>query len=199
MIKIKSLSKHFSDKTALDDISISINEGEFIAITGPSGSGKSTLLNIISGLDTPTSGTLSKHYPAEIGFVFQEFHLEPKLTVLDNILLPTFFNKQKDSKEKALQLIKSVGLTSRKLSKAQGLSGGEKQRTAIARALICNPKIIIADEPTGNLDDKTSETIITLLKKLHKEHGKTMIIATHDQQIAKMADRIITIKDGKLC
>ncbi|MBI4975502.1 ABC transporter ATP-binding protein [Candidatus Peregrinibacteria bacterium] len=218
MIKLKDVSRKFtsrkSEVTALDGVNIQIKEGEFIAVVGPSGSGKSTLLNIIGGLDTPTKGQaeingkdlrklkdkeLSQYRNREIGFIFQEFHLEPLSTVKENILLPTLFN-HKTNEEDALSetLIKEVGLSKKTNARAQELSGGEKQRTAIARALINNPKIIIADEPTGNLDQKTGKTIINLLKRLHKIHNTTLIIATHDENIANTAKRIIHIEDGKI-
>jgi putative ABC transport system ATP-binding protein len=218
MIKLKNISKKFaygkSSKEALSNISIQIKKGEFIAIVGHSGSGKTTLLNIIGGLDSPTKGEimfnkknlnklsddkLSGYRSKEIGFIFQEFHLEPNLTVKGNILLPTHFNKKiKDKDALAEKLIKEVKLSKQLNSKASELSGGEKQRTAIARALINNPKIIIADEPTGNLDAETGETIIDLLKNLQKNHDITLIIATHDLKIAKAANRIIKISEGKI-
>ncbi len=218
MIKLKNITKKFnsgkSSLTALKDINLEINEGEFVVMVGQSGSGKTTLLNIIGGLDTPTNGEvlfngknisnfdddkLSKYRNASIGFIFQEFHLEPHLTVKENVLLPTFFNHKTQKDEiNAERLIKEVKLSKKNFSLASELSGGEKQRTAIARALINNPKIIIADEPTGNLDIKTGETIINLLKNLQKNHKITLIIATHDQKIALSAKKIIKISEGKI-
>lgn len=199
---------------ALIDVSLEIKEGEFLAIIGPSGSGKSTLLNMIGGLTTPSKGEvfvngknlrdfsdkdLSSYRNKEIGFIFQEFHLEPFLTVKENILLPTFFNHNSEIDKKTIEkLIKEVELTNKANKLVSELSGGQKQRTAIARALINKPKIILADEPTGNLDSKTGEKIIDLLYRLQKEHKVTLIIATHDKSIAKAANKIIKIEDGKL-
>lgn len=219
MIKIKNVSRKFvSGKTSLDaliDINLTIKEGEFIALVGPSGSGKSTLLNLLGGLDSPTEGSifinetdislfndtqLSAYRNSTVGFVFQEFHLEPFLTVKKNILLPTYFNhSDKDDEKRAEKLIEEVELSAKSDVKINELSGGQKQRAAIARALINRPKIILADEPTGNLDLKTGATIIKLLRALHKNHKTTLIIATHDQTVAKAAEKIIEIKDGKLC
>jgi len=219
MIKLVNISKIFtsgkSKVEALKNISLEIKEGEFVAIVGPSGSGKSTLLYLLGGLDSPTGGEiivnnknidlfsdkdLSKYRNKEIGFIFQEFHVEPFLSVKENVLLPTYFNqKSQEDKIYAEKLIKEVELSSKINSDINTLSGGQKQRTAIARALINKPNIILADEPTGNLDIKTGEKIISLLKNSHKKHGVTMIIATHDEKIAEAAERIIKIEDGKLC
>jgi len=213
MITISKITKSYKSGkkayNALASFSIKVKPNEFIALLGPSGSGKSTLLNIIGGLDSPTKGTVSfknknihklsdkvlSHYRNdEIGFIFQEFHLEPNLTVLDNVLLPTHFNDEKENKkEKATKLLKEVGLSKKVSRKANELSGGEKQRVAIARALINNPSIILADEPTGNLDKETGKVIINLLKSLHKNHKVTLIIATHDDKIAKAANKIINL------
>lgn len=218
MIILKNITKNFnsgkSSFKALKDINLEIKKGEFVAIIGPSGSGKTTLLNIIGGLDTPTKGEvlfnkknissfdddkLSKYRNSFVGFIFQEFHLDPHLTVKENVLLPTFFNhKSKKDEFNAEKLIKEVKLWSKINSKTSELSGGEKQRTAIARALINNPQIIIADEPTGNLDTSTGKTIIALLKNLHKSHNITLIVATHDQKIAKLAKKIIKISAGEI-
>lgn len=217
MIQIKNISRKFvsgkSSVNALTDINLQIKEGQFVALMGPSGSGKSTLLNIVGGLDSPTEGSilinekdiseykdkaLSAYRNNMVGFVFQEFHLEPFLTVMDNVLLPTFFNHQsKKDREYAEKLIKEVELANKADAKITELSGGQKQRTAIARALINKPKIILADEPTGNLDLKTGETIIKLLKSMQKLHKVTLIIATHDPLIAKYAEKIIHIEDGR--
>lgn len=219
MIQLKNISKKFTDGKssveALKNINLEIKDGEFVAIIGPSGSGKTSLLNIIGGLDSPTQGAvfvdkkdISKHSDKElsnyrnrsIGFVFQEFHLEQFFTVLKNVLLPTYFNHhKKDDQIRAKKLIDEVGLKDKTNTHAHQLSGGQKQRTAIARAFINNPKIILADEPTGNLDKETGEKIINLLKSLHKKHGLTLIIATHDKDIAESADRIIELKNGKIC
>lgn len=218
MIQLKNISKKFvsgkSATNALFDINLNIQEGQFIALMGPSGSGKSTLLNLIGGLDTPSEGSilieekdiseysdkeLSRYRNHTVGFVFQEFHLESFLSVKNNVLLPTYFNHSSKSDEVyAEKLIKEVELSNKIDSKINELSGGQKQRTAIARALINKPKIILADEPTGNLDLKTGQTIIDLLKKLQKAHNITLIIATHDPLVAKAAGKIIEIRDGKI-
>lgn len=217
MIQLKNISKKFvsgkSATNALFDINLNIQEGQFIALMGPSGSGKSTLLNLIGGLDTPSEGSifvgekdiseysdkeLSRYRNHTVGFVFQEFHLESFLSVKNNVLLPTYFNHSgKHDEVYAEKLIKEVELSNKIESKINELSGGQKQRTAIARALINKPKIILADEPTGNLDLKTGQTIIDLLKKLQKVHNITLIIATHDPLVAKAAGKIIEIRDGK--
>ncbi len=217
MIKLENVYKRYSIGReifeTLTNINLEINEGEFLAVVGPSGSGKSTMLNIIGGLDTASDGSvriknkdistfsdeeLSLYRNTEIGFVFQEFCLDPFLTVFENVLLPSRFSKQKRSnlEKRAEKLLNEVGLLSKKESKIKELSGGQKQRVAIARALINSPKILVADEPTGNLDTLTGETILRLLKELHEIYKTTLIIATHDQAIAKIAERIITIKDG---
>jgi len=219
MIQLKNILKKFIDgkaaTVALHDLNLEIKKGEFVAIMGASGSGKTSVLNLIGGLDTPTSGhifinekdisnysdkELSKYRNQSIGFVFQEFHLEPFLTILENVLLPTYFNHHKQEDEgRAKELIAEVELGERAHSKVNQLSGGQKQRTAIARSLINKPQIILADEPTGNLDAATGEKILEILINLHKKHGVTLIIATHDQKIASSADRIVKIKDGKTC
>jgi len=216
MIVLQEIYKKFSSgksKTdALINVNIKIREGEFVALTGPSGSGKTTLLNIIGGLDSPTKGKvlindfdlkhmnddeLSSYRNKEIGFIFQEFYLQPSLSVRKNILLPTLFDGHThDVEAYADELLKEVKLVKKSHAKANELSGGEKQRTAIARALINKPKIIIADEPTGNLDQETGEAIINLLKNLQKTHNITLIIATHDKEIARLAERVIHIEDG---
>lgn len=218
MIQLKNISKKFisgnSSTNAIIEINLTIKEGEFIAIMGPSGSGKSTLLNLIGGLENPTEGSilinekdiseykdkeLSRYRNNIIGFIFQEFHLEPFLNVKENVLLPTYFNHpSKYDETYAEKLIREVELTNKTDAKTTELSGGQKQRATIARALINHPKIILADEPTGNLDLKTGETIIQLLKDLHKKHKVMLIIATHDHAIAKAAEKIIEIQDGKL-
>ncbi len=218
MIQLKNISKKFvsgkSSTNALSDINLDIKEGQCIALMGPSGSGKSTLLNLIGGLDTPSEGSifvegkdiasykdkkLSQYRNHTIGFIFQEFHLEPFMTVKNNVLLPTYFNHpSKHDEIYAEKLIKEVDLGNKIDSKINELSGGQKQRTAIARALINKPKIILADEPTGSLDLKTGQTIIDLLKKLQKIHNITLIIATHDPLIAKAAEKIINVEDGHL-
>lgn len=217
-IELKNVSRTFKvgDETlnALDGISVKINPGEFVAITGPSGSGKSTLANIISGLDRPTSGSvevdgldlshlhdskLSAYRNHHIGFVFQSFNLQGNNTALENVVLPMIFAKVRKHQRKArgLECLKAVGLSDRVKYKASQLSGGQRQRVAIARALALQPKIIIADEPTGNLDSAKGDEIIHLLKNLNKQ-GITLIIITHDMGIARQAGRTINIHDGNL-
>jgi len=203
---------------ALKNISLEINKGEFIVIVGPSGSGKSTLLHLIGGLDTASEGEvivegklltslndkkLSRYRNKEIGFIFQDFHLHKGLNLVENVEIPLMFSETKNRKEtsmqkKAAEILSSVGLKSRLNHRPSQISGGQKQRVAIARALINNPKIVLADEPTGNLDSQTGKKIITLLKRLHKEKNITMLVVTHDREIAKHAERIIEIKDGRL-
>ena len=199
---------------ALNGLSLDIKKGEFVAIIGPSGSGKSTAMNLIGSLDTPTEGTvlleganisdaseseLAQLRSRKIGFIFQTFNLIPSISALENVILPMTFHAQglsrSDRIEKAQNLLEQVGLGERLHNLPSQLSGGERQRVAIARALINNPEIILADEPTGNLDSKTGQEIIQILKKLHSQ-GKTIILITHDLQIAKQAQRIIKIKDG---
>jgi ABC-type lipoprotein export system ATPase subunit len=213
MIDIKNLSKSFSSGNAFNNLSLKVKSGEFVAIVGPSGSGKSTLLHLIAALDSPSDGCIiinkqdisnfndrqASHYRnQQVGFIFQEFYLEPFLTTKENVLLPTRFHKKDNnakSEQLADKLLKEVELSSKTDAKPSELSGGQKQRSAIARALINNPPILLADEPTGNLDPKTSGQIIKLLKQLHKNHKITLIVATHDQDIAKAADRVINILD----
>jgi putative ABC transport system ATP-binding protein len=218
VIELKNLTKtyHLGDETlnALDGIDCTIQAGEFVAITGPSGSGKSTLANIIGGLDKPTGGTvivdgsdlshvrdrqLSDYRNHHIGFVFQSFNLQGTQTALENVMLPLVFSrmKSKERKARAKECLEAVGLGDRIKHKPSQLSGGQRQRVAIARALAVKPSIILADEPTGNLDSARGDEIMKLLRDLNKQ-GITLIIITHDMSIAKQADRIIQIKDGKV-
>ncbi len=218
VIEIKKITKtyHLGDEVlnALDDVSLNVEAGEFIAIVGPSGSGKSTLANIIGGLDRATSGNvlvdgtdlaqmkdgpMSDYRNQHIGFVFQSFNLSGTQTALENVTLPLVFSrmKAKERKARALDCLQAVGLGDRVNHKPNQLSGGQRQRVAIARALAGKPSIIIADEPTGNLDTARGEEIMKLLRDLNKQ-GITLIIITHDLNIAKQADRIIQIKDGRL-
>lgn len=200
---------------ALHKVDLTINKGEFIAIVGPSGSGKSTLANIIGGLDKPTSGEvivdetniakasdayLSLYRNKKIGFIFQSFNLQPVYTALENVMIPLILAGMdpKSRKERAKNCLKAVGLEDRINHKPYQLSGGQRQRVCIARSLANNPEIIIADEPTGNLDSKKGEEIIEMLKILNDKLKITLFIITHDMQIAKQAQRIITIKDGEL-
>ena len=197
---------------ALKSITISINKGEYVAFMGPSGSGKSTLMNIVGCLDTPSDGTyilndndvsnlteneLAEIRNKEIGFVFQTFNLLPRSTALENVALPLVYAgyAQYDREEKALETLNEVGLGDRSTHKPNELSGGQRQRVAIARALVNDPSIILADEPTGNLDSKTSYSIMELFEQLH-QLGNTIIMVTHEEDIAQYAHRIIRLKDG---
>ena len=216
-IMVKKVSKVYHiGKTsikALDDVTLEVKEGEILSVMGPSGSGKSTLLHLIGALDKPTSGEiiefgvnitrmsereLAKFRRKNIGFVFQFFYLVPTLTALENVMLPLLPIKPKGLKEKAKSLLEEVGLGDRIYHKPGELSGGEQQRVAIARALINDTKIVIADEPTGNLDSKTGKKIVGLLKKIANKKRKILIIATHDLEVAKETDRIILLKDGRI-
>ena len=199
---------------ALKNVSLNINKGEFVAIIGPSGSGKSTLMHVIGLLDKPTSGevflegsevhNLSEVAQAElrnkhIGFIFQIFNLLPRTSALENTEMPLIYSgvARKEREEKAIEALKVVGLGEKLYNKPSQLSGGQQQRVAIARALINNPSLILADEPTGNLDSKSGEEILSLLTDLNKK-GNTIVVVTHDLDIARRARRIITIKDGKI-
>ncbi|MEM2917999.1 MAG: ABC transporter ATP-binding protein [Candidatus Altiarchaeota archaeon] len=201
--------------TALKEINLKIFSGEFLSITGPSGSGKSTLLNLISCLDTPTSGEIyiediavsklngfekAKLRREKFGFVFQQFNLISGITTFENIELPMRFKgiPKEDRKRRVRELLSLVDLKDKEKNRPTELSGGEQQRVAIARALANNPEVILADEPTGNLDTKTGEKIIELLWELNKRENKTLIIITHDPLIAKKAKRLIKLKDGKI-
>lgn len=216
IIRTKELQKIYrmgaEEVHALESVSIEVNRGEYVAFMGPSGSGKSTLMNIIGCLDTPTFGQyilngkdvsdmdeneLAEIRNKEIGFVFQTFNLLPRATCLDNVALPLIyagFNK-KDRDEKAYLALKSVGLEDRIHHKPNELSGGQRQRVAIARALVNDPSIILADEPTGNLDSKTSYDIMDLFHELHQK-GNTIIMVTHEDDIAHYAHRVIRLRDG---
>ena len=200
--------------TAVCNINLTINKGDFIAITGKSGSGKSTLMHILGLLDTPTSGELilngkntkgmsekelAQVRNTDIGFVFQAFNLLQRTTVLENVMLPLIYSKIPNSEheKKALEVIELVGLTHRLKNKSNELSGGERQRVAIARALVNNPSLILADEPTGNLDSKMGEEIEKILINLNNE-GRTLILVTHDDDLAKIAKRQVILKDGAI-
>jgi putative ABC transport system ATP-binding protein len=217
MIELKEVEKVYrrgsEDVHALKGIDLSIAEGEFSAIIGPSGSGKTTLLQILGCLDTPSSGSVSfdgqaiEHIKESglvairrkmIGFIFQQFYLMPGLSVYDNVALPLVFSRKKVQEHShILSLIEMVGLKARVSHTPNQLSGGEMQRVAIARALVNHPKIILADEPTGNLDTENSEKIVDLLKSLHNR-GLTVVMVTHNNELAARTDRIVTLKDGKI-
>jgi len=216
VIELNNISRKYQIGTetihALRSITLSINKGEYVALMGPSGSGKSTLMNILGCLDTPSGGEyilnnnlvsamrdnqLADIRNHEIGFVFQTFNLIPRSTALDNVALPLVyagFNKTKRN-ERATKVLSEVGLGDRVTHKPNELSGGQRQRVAIARALVNNPSIILADEPTGNLDSKTSEEIMSLFEDIHGR-GNTIIVVTHEEDIAQHAHRIVRLKDG---
>lgn len=208
--RVYEMSKEVSVE-ALRSVSINIDKGEFVSVVGSSGSGKSTLLNILGGLDWEYKGKITiddkdiKEYNPNyyrrfvVGTVFQQFYLIPSLSVEENILLPYKFSSKKgqDINKRLEYLLDMVDLKSRRKHLPKELSGGQAQRVAIARALIDNPKIVLADEPTGNLDSKTGESILKLLKELNKKEGITVILVTHDKEIAKKTDRVITLVDGK--
>jgi putative ABC transport system ATP-binding protein len=217
MIELKSVSKIVrsgnEELRILDDISLQISDGEFIAITGASGSGKSTLLSLIAGLDLPTTGEikiddeditkmnedqLAELRGKKIGIVFQSFHLIPSLTALENVLIPMEIRGIRDAKERAKKLLADVDLTNRAHHYPSELSGGEQQRVAIARAFANQPKILLADEPTGNLDSRNGAHILELMMKLHQKNQTTLILVTHDQELSKRASRQIKLHDGKV-
>jgi putative ABC transport system ATP-binding protein len=217
MIELKNVSKVVrsgaEDLTILDDVSLQIPDGEFVAVTGASGSGKSTLLGLIAGLDAPTSGTiwidgeditkmsedaLAQIRSEKIGFVFQSFHLIPSLTAYENVLIPMEILGLDDVKARADKLLVDVDLTNRGHHYPTELSGGEQQRIAIARAFANQPKILLADEPTGNLDSRNGQHIFELMTELHRQNNVTLILVSHDANLADKAQRQIILKDGKV-
>jgi putative ABC transport system ATP-binding protein len=217
MIELKNVTKTVrsgsEDLTILDDVSILIPAGQFVAVTGASGSGKSTLLGLVAGLDAPTAGTvyidndeittlkedkLAAIRSRKIGFIFQSFHLIPSLTAYENILIPMEIAGLKDAGERAKFLLQAVDLTNRGHHYPPELSGGEQQRVAIARAFANSPKILLADEPTGNLDSKNGEHIFELMAQLHRQNNVTLVLVTHDANLAGQAQRQIVLKDGQI-
>lgn len=199
--------------TILDDICMGVNAGEFVVIEGKSGSGKSTLLSILSGLDRPDSGSiilagtditelsedeLSPFRNRAIGYVFQSFHLVPSLTALENVMFPAELNRDSKANEKARELLRKVGLQDRKHNFPHQLSGGEKQRIALCRALVNSPQILFADEPTGNLDSANGAKVLDLLLQLRSEYKTTLLLATHSREISSMADSVFTLADGRI-
>lgn len=217
ILKTKNLVKIYGEEPnivkALDNVSVEINEGEFVSIIGTSGSGKSTLLNMLGGLDKPTSGeiTISSNKIGNmkdeeltvfrrrnIGFIFQNYNLVPILNVYENIVLPIELDGVKIDKEYIDTIIDTLGLSKKLNNMPNNLSGGQQQRVAIARALATKPAIILADEPTGNLDSKTSMDVIGLLKVTSKKFNQTIVMITHNEEIAQLADRVIRIEDGKI-
>ena len=217
ILRVENLTKIYGkDSTkviALDDVSFSVEKGEFVAIVGASGSGKSTLLHLIGGVDRPTKGKvfidgkdifsfnddkLAIFRRRQGGLIYQFYNLIPILNVEENITLPLSLDNRQIDKERLNEMLKLLGLEKRRNHLPNELSGGQQQRTSIGRALITNPTIILADEPTGNLDSKSSDEIVALLKKTNKELKQTIIMITHNMEIAKIADRIIKIEDGKI-
>lgn len=218
MIELKEIGKVFRtseiETVALDNVNIKINKGEFVAVMGPSGCGKSTLLNIIGMLDKPTSGTVTINGTSgegmkdsemaafrngTIGFIFQSFHLIQSLNVIDNVEMPLLYAgmSARERRKRAEEVLRQVGMSHRMRHMPSQLSGGQCQRVAIARAMACNPKIILADEPTGNLDSKMSAEIMQLLLDLNEKEGRTIVMVTHNEQQARQAHRIIRFFDGR--
>lgn len=217
ILKVENLTKVYgkgvNKVVALDNVSFTVNKGEFVAIVGASGSGKSTLLHLIGGVDRPTSGKvfiegkdiykfnndeLAIFRRRQVGLIYQFYNLIPILNVEENIVLPLELDKRKIDTKELNELIKTLGLESRKKHLPNELSGGQQQRTSIGRALVTHPAIILADEPTGNLDSKTSDEIVELLKMSNKKYNQTIIMITHNLELAAIADRVITIEDGKI-
>ena len=213
IIRLKNIKKYYDENThVLEDLHLVIDKGSWTSIIGPSGSGKTTLLNIIGCLDSPTAGSvflngteitslnqtqLTRFRRENIGLIFQQYHLVPYLTALENVMMAQYYHGT-PNEQKAIEALKRVGLGHRLTHIPAHLSGGEQQRVCIARALINDPKILLADEPTGNLDQRNGEIVLSLIKELHQE-GHTIILVTHNADIAKLGQRIITVIDGKIC
>ena len=217
ILRVEKLTKIYgkgeNEVRALDGVSFSVNKGEFIAVIGPSGSGKSTLLHILGGVDRPTSGRvlmdgkdvyaqneeqLAIFRRRQVGLIYQFYNLIPVLNVTENITLPVLMDGQKVNRDRLKELITTLGLTGRENHLPNQLSGGQQQRVSIGRALMNAPAVVLADEPTGNLDSKNSKEIVDLLKISNEKYGQTLIVITHDESIALQADRIISIDDGKI-
>tara|TARA_B110000902_G_C14181981_1_gene540863 strand:- start:317 stop:970 length:654 start_codon:yes stop_codon:yes gene_type:complete len=215
MIKGINLSKSYGDLQVLQSVDVAIKQGEIVSITGPSGAGKSTLLQLLGTLDAPKGGSVSYNdievsslKPADmakfrnenIGFIFQFHHLLPEFTALENVCMPAFIKNvsKKNAAIRATELLGTLGLSDRLLHKPNELSGGEQQRVAVARALMNNPKVIFADEPSGNLDTENANELHHLFLKLRDDFGQTFVIVTHNEELAAMADRVIKMKDGKI-
>ena len=217
LLRVEHLSKIYgkgeNEVRALDDVSFSVEKGQFVAIIGPSGSGKSTLLHILGGVDRPTSGKvflegqdvfaqnedqLAIFRRRQVGLIYQFYNLIPVLNVTENITLPVLMDGRKVNQERLEDLLTTLALKGREKHLPNQLSGGQQQRVSIGRALMNSPAVVLADEPTGNLDSKNSQEIVELLKLSNKQYGQTLVIITHDESIALQADRIITIEDGKI-
>ncbi|MGN1010592.1 MAG: ABC transporter ATP-binding protein [Clostridia bacterium] len=217
VLKTKNLCKYYgsgeNQVKAVDDVDLEIPQGMFLSIVGKSGSGKSTLLHLLGALDTPTSGEvwineqkisdlsgeeLAVIRRREIGFIFQDFNLVPSLTVWENIVLPLGLDHRRVDEKYVADIIKTLGMEAKTGNLPNTLSGGQRQRTAIARAIAAKPSVILADEPTGNLDSQTGDEVIALLKLSAKKYGQTLVVITHDEDIAQMADHTIVIEDGRV-
>ena len=217
VLQTKDLKKYYgsgeNQVKALDGVNLSVEQGEFVAIVGTSGSGKSTLLHMLGGLDRPTGGTvivedknifslkdeaLTIFRRRKIGFVFQSYNLVPVLSVWENVVLPIQLDGKKPDERYINEVIASLGLEKKRKNLPNQLSGGQQQRVAIARALAAKPAILLADEPTGNLDSKTSQDVLGLMKVMGQKFGQTMVMITHNEEIAQMADRIVRIEDGRI-
>ncbi len=217
VVEARDITKTYSigerEICVLENVSLSVSEGDFLVVAGSSGSGKTTLLSLLSGLDKPSSGRvlledrditdtseddLAPLRNEIIGFVFQAFHLVPSLTALENVMFPAELKQDSQARAKALELLRRVGMEARSQNFPHQLSGGEMQRVAMCRAVINNPKVIFADEPTGNLDSENGRAVLDLLVEFQKERRTTLVLVTHSQEIAAMANRVIVLKDGKI-